>query len=638
MSTKNVFSALAEPDVSDNESITSDSETTPVSKTGGDKVRSKDDPWNLKNKPVENIAKAVEKSSEDDTSKTAPRRTFQLAESSDTKPSDVEWVAVKTKNKKTASKNQRNKRSGPGPSPGHRSSGQQYHTKDSTEQSEPNDQSEQTSESEKVDSDAVAHQTRKMDIPLDEPEKVAKPKVSYASMIKESKYTGSETSAQKVDYKKKSFTAPIVKRDGAIELPDYYKKRDGNNLYEIPQNEYAFIKRVGGLEKSDGPKSMLLGVLNCGVSYFNNQEFLLNNKFFKDRITTDPTRQEELMELILIQTVAILFHRLIKSDDTASIQMILNNLPLYRIVTSNNYDNGSNSKAPTFGGPTFSRIKNRWFANLRIIGGRDSRYNDPESIARATAANAESKRKWESYILQSVWNGNNPIHDCLYYGASGSFRLLLNYYMSNGMKSQLNNMMLVPNIQGETHKDIVFNGKLACEKQSSYIIRRKQFEDCEDLYNRTIIKLREEMHDIAEAEANEIVSGGSATVSTSAASAASLTAHSDVGVSESLDHTDDVNFTDIFYRQDTIAMINHLLKCHTTGNNELIRATVAVWRDILESEPNDEMEDCLNDVLDCAEMRDINIEQILSGSDNIADIDELAEVLTGVITNTATDC
>ena len=627
MSAKNVFSALAELDVSDNESITSETESTSVSKTGGDKVRSKEDPWNLKNKPnaVNNMPLAVERSSEDDTSKTVPRRTFQVADSSDSKPSDSEWVAVKAKNKKPANKNQRNnKRHG---------SGSRYHNKGGAG-TDPgaSSQAETNSETETSVVDESTHQTRKMDIPLDEPEKVAKPKVSYASMIKESKHVSSEPSVPKPEAKKKSFTAPIVKRDGAIELPAYYKVR-GDDMFEIPQNEYAFIKRVGGLEKSDGPKSMLLGVLNCGISYFNNQEFLLNNKFFKDRITTDPVKQEDLMEQILMHAAAILFHRLTKSDDTASIQMILNNLPLYRIVTSNNYDHGSNSKTPTFGGPTFARIKNRWFANLRIIGGRDSRYNDPESIARATAANAETKRKLEHYILQSVWNCNNPIHDCLYYGASGSFRLLLNYYMSNGMKAQLNNMMLVPNIQGETHKDIVFNGKLACEKQSSYIIRRKQFGDCEDLYNRTIIKLREEMHDIAEAEAKEIVSSASATVSATV-SATNETAPSEVAVSETLDRSDDVNFTDIFYRQDTVAMINHLLKCHTSGNSELIRATVAVWRDILDSEPNDEMEDCLNDVLECAEMRDINIEQILSGSDSLAE----ALSASGVSTNTATDC
>jgi hypothetical protein len=630
MSRKNVFSALIEPDVSDNESTTSESNTTSVPMVGSESVRSKDDPWNLKNKTKETKAFVAGECSEDETSKDVPRRTFQVADSSETsEPADKGgWVQVGPKPKTSGAKKNRDKRPNG-----------KYRNRDNKSIASVSVANDVSVESVSETTEEVSTATRKMDIPVDSSEKsasekgafektasergakVSKPKVSYASMaVKEpqvvsasasaSASVSTETGFTKVEHKKKSFTAPNVQRDGALKLPAYYQTRNGNSEYEIPQNEYSHIRRIGGLEKSADTKHMLLGAINCAIAYFNNKEFLLNNKFFKDRITTDPAKQEELLELIMIQTVAILFHRLIKSDDTSTVQTIINNLPLYKIVTTNSYDHGSGT--PTFGGPTFARIKNKWFANQRIISGKDPRHNDAESIARATATNAETKRKWEMYILQSIWNGNNPVHDCLYYGASGTFRLLLNHYMTNGMKSQLNTMMLVPNIQNETHRDIVFNGKLACEKQSSYIIRRKQFEDCEDLYNRTIHMLREDIHAIAEAEAKEIVSGAVAADSESKDSE-----HASAEPKPS-DASDDFDFTNAFQRQDNIAMVKHLLNCHSSGNNDLIRATVSVWKDILESDPNDQMEDCLNDVLECAEMQEIGIDDILAGVDKPA--------------------
>ena len=341
---------------------------------------------------------------------------------------------------------------------------------------------------------------------------------SYASMAKSTTHQQhqqpqqnirrsiqSSTIDDKTDIKRKTFTAQSAPRStGEVVLPEYYKNRMGEdkNQYEIPQYEYEWIKRVGGLEKSESIENMWKGAMTCAISYFENNDYLQRNKFFANKINAglaeNEKMQENLIETICMQTTAILFHRLIKSDSVETVKTLLNSLPLYKAVNMHNY--GSK-----YGTAAYSRIRLKYIDDLRIANNKKQQANK-EEIAEAKKRIRDTNDRWNHYILQSVWNGNNPTHDCLYYGAYHSFEALLQHYLSTDMYVQLNNMLLVPNIQNESHYDIVENGKKSCEKQKAYIIRASQFQSCERLYNKTIQYLRDELPRIIEKEATMILS------------------------------------------------------------------------------------------------------------------------------------
>lgn len=316
----------------------------------------------------------------------------------------------------------------------------------------------------------------------------SKHSITYAAKVKEQ-----IIDVPKSDIKKKSFTQQHVQRTEIIQLPDYYKTRLGEdkNVYEIPQGEYKWIKCVGALEKANSLKDMWSGIMSCAISYFENKEFLQSNKFFANKInsdfTFDESKQNEFIELICIQTTAILFHRLVKSDSVENVKCLLQNLPLYKVVSGNPVEMTHLSKSN--GAHAYNRIKYQYMNDLRISQNKKGTYSLDE-INISLKRIKDTEHRWINYILQSSWNGNNPIHDCLYYGACQSFECLLEQYFKLNMQNELNRMMLEPNIQEETHVDIVHNGKKKCEQHSNYIIRKGQFEKCEQLYNRTIYTLK----------------------------------------------------------------------------------------------------------------------------------------------------
>lgn len=370
--------------------------------------------------------------------------------------------------------------------------------------------------------------------------------------------------------KKKSFNQPIVKKTGTIKLPEYYKIREGKSLCEIPQYEDEWIRRVGALEKSNSVIDMWNGTMSCSIAYYENKLYLQRNKFFAEKITTDlafnQEKQEELIELIAIQTTAILFHRLIKSDSVETVKLLLKSLPLYKVVSGNPVDTTNLSRSN--GANAYLRIKHRYMNDLRVVQNKKGNSNEQE-INEASERIKNTETKWLSYVLQSVWNGNNPIHDCLYYGANQSFECILEHYYKLNMYSELNKMMLEPNIQNETHVDIVRNGRKACEKQSSFIIRNAQFEECEKLYNRTITSLQNYIKEDKKATIKEQVEDNDS-------------------------DGDNVNVYSLINNGDIDGMIAHINR--NKDNKEIVKKTLDIWQSAVDGDKTGQLVDYLDDL------------------------------------------
>lgn len=415
--------------------------------------------------------------------------------------------------------------------------------------------------------------TRRMDVPVKNVNKE-----SYASALSKKV----DNSNNEIEIKKKSFSVQSVKKTSdTVILPDYYQKRMGENEYEIPQCEYDWVKRVGGLEKSESLEHMWRGAMACAISYFENKGMMQRNKFFSSKISSelayDEQKQDYLVELICIQTTAILFHRLIKSDSVDNIKVLLNSLPIYKAVTGNPVDMTDISRS--IGANSYMRIRYKFINDLRTVQNKKGLSTD-EEISEASKRIANIENRWMKYIIQSVWNGNNPTHDCLYYGAYHTFEELLQYYLKLNMQKELKNMLTVPNIQNESHSNIVENGKKACEKQSAYIIREAQYKKCEILYNSTIKLLSE----YVESEPKQLIDNKHKIESDS---------DGDILNVHSLINTGNIE-----------SMINHLVR--NKNNKEIIINTIKIWNSIVESDSTGVLCDYLEDV-----KSDSNVSKIL---------------------------
>jgi len=444
---------------------------------------------------------------------------------------------------------------------------------------------------------------------------------------------------------KKSFSAKPVENKTPLKLPEYYNVRSAENPYEIYQSEYEWVRRVGGLEKSETIDHMYKGTMACAISYFDN--YMRTNGFFKDKISANLNVQDDLIELICMQTTAILFHRLIKSDSSEIAKTILKNLPLYRTVSGNPSER-CNSKVPTNGSAAYLRVRRKFINDLRTsqTGSTDKACcdgdaddsvdntlvstSDEERIA-ATRAAAKARvvateKKWLHYILQSVWNGNNPIHDCLYYGAKSSLEFIFCYCIEQGMPHQLYRMMIEPNIQNETHSMVLKNGINACDEHGSLnIIRRKQYNECSKLYENTEKLLRAQINNLIKEEADEIISmttvnsnklsndvdsPKSEVEKDSAEEKVKALMNNDSVPKDNKDNTEDntednaennaegdnVNICSLISNGDVEGMAKHIERCAKKQQFGIITKTFAFWKAAADADHTGQLHDYMSDV------------------------------------------
>jgi len=399
-------------------------------------------------------------------------------------------------------------------------------------------------------------------------------------------------------------------RQGNISLPSYYGIRLNTSVFEIAMCEYDWIKRVGGLEKSTTIEHMFKGAMACAISYYEN--YMTKNKFFQDKISLDIKDQEKTIELICIQTTAILFHRLIKSDSVEIVKTILKNVPLYRTVSGNPSDKATTRES--HGSSLYMSVRRKFIDDLRITHKKTTTSYTEEEIADAQKRIMETENRWKEYILQSVWNGNNPIHDCLYYGAKSSLEFLLCHLFENGMHEELNNMMLVRNIQNESHVDIVGNGRKACEAQGSLnIIRKKQYIECEQLYNKTIETLCKHMDstiddevknilgltvepDLIDGDVSSVDVDKDITMETSQLDSVVPSVSDSVVEDESDAEGDNVNIYSLISNGNVEGMAKHIDRCAKNGKFDIMHKTFDVWRQTASTDTNGELGDYISDV------------------------------------------
>jgi len=217
----------------------------------------------------------------------------------------------------------------------------------------------------------------------------------------------------------------------------------------------------------------------------------------------------------------------------------------------------------------YMRVRHRYINDLRTIHkkkGTSTKIDNIDAKLRVTT----TENKWKMYIVQSVWNGNNPIHDCLYYGTNQSFECLLEHYYRLDLLTELQKMMLEPNIQNETHLDIVKNGKKACEKHSSFIIRNAQFEECEKLYNRIITNLLTYKKPNDQKEIQD-----------------EITENND-------SDGDNVNVYSLINSGDIDGMIAHINR--NNDNKEIIQKTLEIWQTAVDGDKTGQLVDYLDDL------------------------------------------
>ena len=66
-------------------------------------------------------------------------------------------------------------------------------------------------------------------------------------------------------------------------------------------------------------------------------------------------------------------------------------------------------------------------------------------------------------------------------------------------------MMIEPNILNETYDDLEEKGLAACANKSSFIVRKKHFQSCRELFTKTLVKLQKNIELMINEEANLII-------------------------------------------------------------------------------------------------------------------------------------
>jgi hypothetical protein len=415
---------------------------------------------------------------------------------------------------------------------------------------------------------------------------------SYSQKEYENKHTRDGINAENSEYKKKTFTnVPVIPKKENLILPEYYSKRTIGNIYEIPQFEADWIKRIGAVLKSTTVEQMQKSLIQSAIVYFDN--YKNSNKYFIDKINKDD-KQEELLEEIIIQTVSIFVHLLIKQDTIITIKDIIENFPSYRNIIGQHITNSQQEKR-TNGENIYMSLISKWIEQRKIL---HISKKQPEKYTKTDIDNAKrfitmKENKWTNYVIQSVWNGNNPIHDCLYYGSCRTLEYILSYCMKSNMYIQLNTMMSVPNIQNETHIDIINNGMNSCKnkleklgRKGAFTLRMEDFSKCKRFYNNTVDALRKHVTTLINHEADDILNN---TINTNINSSLSID-DSDVS-----NYGDTTNIVELLQSNDMQGMISHIVKCGNLKNaNEVITSTFNFWEDIAKS--NDKLKLLLDDV------------------------------------------
>ena len=357
--------------------------------------------------------------------------------------------------------------------------------------------------------------------------------------------------------KKRIIITNIPKKTNVESLPEYYNKRELNSKYEIPQckDQSDWIKKVGGLEKSTTKEGLTYGIIFNSIAFYENRDYMTKNQFYSNKLSTDIIEQEEIIEKLCINTTSIITHRFIKSDNHEYIKYILENLPIYSVV-HNRLDKTQYEKS--IAANAYNRIKNRWIKYMHIIYHKD-KYSIHE-FNEADEYKKKIEKKWREYVVQSIWNCNNIIHNIVWNASKECFKYISEFCYLNDMHEELAYMLNVPNNNNppESISLIISKGE-ALTTSKSNIFKKQNYEECRRFIN-TLLEAHKEL----KKEKKNTNSG------------------------------DNDNVFDLIMNQDITGMIKHIKSCHDEGNIEIINKTLELWNSTAETDES--LQDCLEDV------------------------------------------
>jgi len=404
-------------------------------------------------------------------------------------------------------------------------------------------------------------------------------------------------------------------------LPDHYTERDTSNMYQVHFTNNDLIRKIAGIEKSADIQSMYRSIVICTIEFYSNPEYMMKNTFFREKMSMDQEQQEYVFLLALIQTISLLVHRLIRSDSIDNIRMIFENLPLFDVLRTNPIENTKYSNST--GAIVFQSIKRKWINDMRVINGiSKSTDSKPETISISQNRISRIKRMMYEHLLQSEWNGNNLVHSAMYYGSSKTMSYLLQIAMEKKMHVQLNKMLTVRNLIGESFNEIIQNGRTTAESQDKkmFMVKRKGFDECARLYTISIHTLREHFDSLVEQEANEILGIETENKSTDIAIPEELVETFEVtnqlsqqNQTSQKNDFDDTNIIELLTSCNIEGMIDHIIKYHKLGKLSVIKTTFNIWETVIKSQP--QYEEYLSDVKDFTDIQQIIIEVFGKGQD-----------------------
>ena len=374
--------------------------------------------------------------------------------------------------------------------------------------------------------------------------------------------------APPVDGKKKSFTAVQEKTEKKVK-PDYYIKplikefndpQAGEDI-KIHILDERHVPLIGALEKNPNYNTMVGNLVSLSVIYYDRNA--KQNDKLAHLISTDPLQQEKLMELIILHSLSILLHRLVKSCNYHIIKTILENGPIYGIV-SDKFNHNKNQP----GHLAYARLRGKYIDNCRIAGNGQS----TEANKAARLKIKETQNFWLLFMIQSVWNGNNIIHDCGYYGALDALTTIFGFMIEHKMEPIMKRMMIKPNNQQETFETMINGGIVACKnKQQFNIVREKQYRGCLNKYHQ-ILKYVESAtmnHQIVEPIEQK---------------------------KEDKTNGDNINICSLHNDGNIEGMIEHIKQCAENKQFSIIHKTMDLWKATAEKDTSGNLKDYITDV------------------------------------------
>jgi hypothetical protein len=411
------------------------------------------------------------------------------------------------------------------------------------------------------------------------------------------------------------------------QLPEHYIPRS-SDVHSIQFSNTPFIKRVAGAEKSSSTAHVLYKLLvQYAIEFYSQPQLMMSTEYFRKMLTGEDEDSENVFLLVLSQVIALIVHRLIRSDSDKIIEMIFDNIPLFDVVPETAFRKISQTDASASentGHIVYERIRSKWFADMRVIKGfgKSSETITEEDVARATERISAIKSKMLKAVYQSEWNGNNLFHSAMYYGSKTTLGMLFRIGTEHKLHSEMHRMLCVKNgvkkangEQGESYNDILSAGIAAASNDKQMFgIRRLHFEECKRLYTVCLEVMRKHLTSIVDNEAKAIlkesgieVDGNTDQDDTENPNLNEITemfaSKEDEIVSSASNVFDTTNVIEMLQTGNMEAMIDYIVNHHKLGNFQTIRSTVSIWENVAKTDSS--CQDYLTDVLEFADIESI---------------------------------